>query len=442
MPPKQASQPRGKVQYWRGKLKVLVKDMRDKLGSEALVRCVRASLLADELAMLQSETAEPALSAFGEEVAEQSARNPALQECVAKAAQKVFGTRAKARKHILVPGARLWGRVRSGRAKQKPGRKSKVHATAIRDKVRIYLLENATQTSKLMKTSKDGVAPVYNLNASRRKLWTRSVEMQRLVSLDVWYRHLKAQHKNFVRLKCRTDICTFCHKYDKTILPALRKDVDTVRKQIESLVPPYFQDLDSHWEHMQQLGRTDVDDRQSLQYVKFLKLYMDQTAEVRMKQAALPRTVALRQQLKEAEASGCATLAQHIEALESCSHHFQAVKRQHNDRERMEDGLPQHAILVQLDFMENMTWPLGPEEAQDWFWATSRESMTTLGFYVCVWRGNRLCKENYHYISQILNHDSAYACQCLPLAVTLADCLSRRTNKALQLKSLLRADVS
>lgn len=65
-------------------------------------------------AMLQTQTEEPALSALGEEVDEQSAGNPALQEFVARAAQKVFGTVAKAWQHI-VPGARLWGRVRSGR---------------------------------------------------------------------------------------------------------------------------------------------------------------------------------------------------------------------------------------------------------------------------------------------------------------------------------------
>ena len=102
--------------------------------------------------------------------------------------------------------------------------------------------------------------------------------------------------------------------------------------------------------------------------------------------------------------------------FEKCgSHHFHTVRRQHSQREAHEEKLPKDALLVQLDFMENMSWPLGPEEAQDWFWATSREAMTTLGFYVCVWRGNVLCKENYHYISQILNHDSAYACQCLCL---------------------------
>jgi len=53
-----------------------------------------------------------------------------------------------------------------------------------------------------------------------------------------------------------------------------------------------------------------------------------------------------------------------------------------------EHNLHKNALLIQLDFMENMTWPLGVE-AQDWFWATSRESMTTLGFYVVLWAGGK-----------------------------------------------------
>ena len=60
-----------------------------------------------------------------------------------------------------------------------------------------------------------------------------------------------------------------------------------------------------------------------------------------------------------------------------------------------------------------MTWPLGPEEAQDWFWATARESMTTLGFYVHYWSEESEIREYYHYISQILNHDASHAVTAL-----------------------------
>ncbi|CAK9057397.1 Uncharacterized protein SCF082_LOCUS30952, partial [Durusdinium trenchii] len=229
----------------------------------------------------------------------------------------------------------------------------------------------------------------------------------------VWYKHLRAHHANFVRLKCRTDVCTFCHKYDKVLLPALRKDLASARGEVESVDAKYFESFDKHWESMKAQNRTDPDDYLSLQHVKFFKLFLDKTSDERSQKATPLGTVAFRQRLKEAEAKASHMMANYLDVLESCSHHFQTVHRQHQRREFLEDQLSKDSILVQLDFMENMSWPLGPEEAQDWFWATSRETMTTLGFYVCRWKGRALCKENYHYVSQILNHDSAYACQCL-----------------------------
>ena len=414
MPPKPVANTKNVEKNARNKLATLLVEIREKIGAEGLVRCIKRSVSKEELALLQQGSSESSLSSFAKHVAEQSKGEPALEEVVAKAAQSCIGGRSKARQLVRVPGFRLWGRVKKNVAKQRPGRKSKVHSEAIADKVRIYLLENTTVTSKLMKC-KGQVLPVYNLKASRSRLWARSEAMQALMSRPVWYKHLKAHHGNFVRLKCRTDVCTFCRKYDKVLLPALRKDLTAAREQVENASSNYFSDLDAHWQAMKQHGRTDPDDALSLQYVKFFKLFLDKNAEERMRQPTPVGTVASRQQLKEAEAAASSSLAKYVEILQSCSHHFHTVRRQHSQREAHEEKLPKDALLVQLDFMENMSWPLGPEEAQDWFWATSREAMTTLGFYVCVWRGNVLCKENYHYISQILNHDSAYACQCLCL---------------------------
>jgi hypothetical protein len=145
---------------------------------------------------------------------------------------------------------------------------------------------------------------------------------------------------------------------------------------------------------------------------------MDKTSSVRYRTAAAPGTVRGRQDLKEAEASGATTLRKYIDILECCAHHFAGVRRHHERREQQENNLPPNLLVVQLDYMENMTWPLGPEEAQDWFWATSRESMTTLGFYVSFWRNGCRHREYWHYISQVMNHDSAFAVACLQLAAT------------------------
>ena len=324
MPPKPVANTKNVEEYARNKLATLLVEIREKIGAEGLVRCIKRSVSKEEL--------QNHLSSFAKHVAEQSKGEPALEEVIAKAAQSCIGGRSKARQLVRVPGFRLWGRVKKNVAKQRPGRKSKIHSKAIADKVRIYLLENTTVTSKLMKC-KGQVLPVYNLKGSRSRLWARSEAMQALMSRPVWYKHLKAHHGNFVRLKCRTDVCTFCHKYDKVLLPALRKDLTAAHEQVENASSNYFSDLDAHWQAMKQ-HLSYPDDALSLQYVKFFKLFLDKNAEERMRQPTPVGTVASRQQLKEAEAAASSSLAKYVEILQSCSHHFHTVRRQHSQREQ------------------------------------------------------------------------------------------------------------
>ncbi|CAE8680493.1 unnamed protein product [Polarella glacialis] len=111
------------------------------------------------------------------------------------------------------------------------------------------------------------------------------------------------------------------------------------------------------------------------------------------------------------EADAMAALAKANVILECCEHHFSGVKRQHGFREDKVDNLEHHCVDIQVDFMENMTTPLGPEEAQDWFWATARQSITTLGFYAHYWLNGVEHHQYFHFISDILNHDSAFAVQ-------------------------------
>ncbi len=71
--------------------------------------------------------------------------------------------------------------------------------------------------------------------------------------------------------------------------------------------------------------------------------------------------------------SSARTLSSSSRVLEARASLFGCAQRQHEA----------------VDYMQNQTWPLGPEEAQDWFWATSRQSMTTSGFYVAFCRPSR-----------------------------------------------------
>lgn len=146
------------------------------------------------------------------------------------------------------------------------------------------------------------------------------------------------------------------------------------------------------------------------------KLATSSQTEVPDVRGALGRRLALHQ----AEADAAADLRRMESTLQSCEHHFHSVRRQHSHREEMLTSPVAGELDIQLDFMENMTLPLGPEEVQDWFWATARESVTTLGFFVSFLDSRGVHHQQYyHYISDILDHTSLYA------VTALTDLLSR-----------------
>lgn len=220
-----------------------------------------------------------------------------------------------------------------------------------------------------------------------------------------------------VSCKCLSDFA-----FGQHYIPTRKKDLLAARGAVEALQSDYFAPMDVHWEKMKKEGRTDVDDWLSLQYVRTLKIFMDKTSLASMKIPTAPGKVKFRQDLKEAEAASIHTLSKYCTTLEACAHHFGAVQRQHEAREKLETSLPPTSMVLQLDYMENQSWPLGPEESQDWYWATSRQSMTTVGFYATFWKGGVQRKQYHHYISCILNHDSAYANQCLFLGFAFSYC--------------------
>ena len=57
----------------------------------------------------------------------------------------------------------------------------------------------------------------------------------------IWYLHLEKHHKQFQKLKCRSDVCTYCPKYDTTILPMLRRGLERCVGGVRSVQEDYFE---------------------------------------------------------------------------------------------------------------------------------------------------------------------------------------------------------
>ena len=374
---------RGKLQYWKRRLQVEFAKVRDALGSLGLAKAISRCLPVEERAVVRDalglEDAE-LKGKVADSLAAASSNDPSLKVAIAKAAQEVIGTHSKSKKVLQVPGRRLWRRVKQNIPRKKPGRRNILNAQSVIQKVRLYLMENSNQTAKLMKVG-ECVLQVRNLKRSRHKLWNSSTSMRNLMSKALRYRHLKAHHKQFVQLRCKTDVCSYCHKFDWKVLSALRKDLKTCKGQIAALQSNYFDSLDQEWARLLQDGQVDPDGELSLQYVEKLKALLDSTAAKRISERTRAGTVKHRQEMKAAEAVARKVLKEHVGCLRCCYNHFATARRQHRAREALATDLPSSTVVIQFDFMQNMTWPLGPEEESSWWWATARCSMTTLGFF-------------------------------------------------------------
>jgi hypothetical protein len=159
--------------------------------------------------------------------------------------------------------------------------------------------------------------------------------MQQLMSLSIWFRHAKKHHPEFIRTKTRTDLCAFCHKYDKVFLPDLRRTIQRSMGRLAALEPRYFAPFSAKWEELSQQGKTDPDGAASLQYVKALAAYIDRSHERRQGQRVPDEAGAMahRMSLHIEEAAARHDLEEALLVLRACEHHFSSVRRQHASRD-------------------------------------------------------------------------------------------------------------
>ena len=102
----------------------------------------------------------------------------------------------------------------------------------VRERVRRYLEQNCTPSSKYMlsrltgkgkeKVRGEGVVQIMASSANRKRLWRASPDMMRLMKSRSWLHHPRKHHTHFRRCEKRVDVCTYCHKYDKMVMPQAR----------------------------------------------------------------------------------------------------------------------------------------------------------------------------------------------------------------------------
>ena len=81
--------------------------------------------------------------------------------------------------------------------------------------------------------------------------------------------------------------------------------------------------------------------------------------------------------LHRAEAAAVHALNQLVPDLEEFQHYWQTLKTQHLTSENFVSKPVENPSHTQLDYKENNTSLLGPDEGGDWHWATAREQVFT-----------------------------------------------------------------
>lgn len=82
----------------------------------------------------------------------------------------------------------------------------------------------------------------------------------------------------------------------------------------------------------------------------------------------------------------------------------------------MIDAPKKHILDVQFDFRENTTLLVGPEEEQEWRFATARQGHTPLGFYGAFLSFEEVLVQRhiyFHFVSDILDHTALFVALAL-----------------------------
>ena len=206
------------------------------------------------------------------------------------------------------------------------------------------------------------------------------------------------------------------------MIPQLTLRIREAEGRLIRLRANYFQPLTAQWKAKEKAGKTDPAGKSSKQYVLGLCTFLDreiaQWRELRTPTGQFEHND---------EVLRAATLSRHeldewLAKLNYCEQHFHAVKRRHACRERMLKQPCLGDIDVQLDFKENDSVPLAPEETQDMFWGSAHQAVTTLGFCVTHRKSTYPCNietRYFYYCTYIRDHTQLFA------AVALKDLLER-----------------
>ena len=313
-------------------------------------------------------------------------------------------------------GRKQYQKVRAMAPQEEPatsssrgGRPSLVQSKAIRDIVEKELEANVQDSERVVvvgRGEKKRLVIARTLLKSRYRLWCETRELNKTMSRNTFNHVLKLHFPHVRNPRRSTDICKHCKTFSKHILPAANRDSARIRNKICTIYPEYFQRLDSA-----PAPHTSGKDDQDVETLRRLTSFVNHSADnPEQDQARMSLSLADRLSLHAIEAKGAHLLKGHLDLVEAYIWHQISQRRQSVFVRSHRDAPRPNCALLQMDYKENVRYPLSPEETSEEWHAQNKLSLTVFGANAIVPKiGGGHIEFFILLTSDILDHDAQAA---------------------------------
>ena len=254
------------------------------------------------------------------------------------------------------------------------GRPSLVPAADVIAFAKEILDENTKESERVVivgRGSKRKMVIAKHLTQTKYRIWCSNKKLRQRISWTTFRRMLRIHFPHVRNPRRNTDVCSHCKTYRTVVLPTAKKCVQKIREALCRVCPMYFQAFDNK-------AHTLEDDGEFFEIFRAFIHPREQTAARDDMRKDLSRTVRLR--LHSLEAEALRRLTPQVELVQAYEWHQVSARRQSLFLKSMRDGaLPRSTALVQVDFKENVKYPMSPDETGDEWHAQSKLSLTVFG---------------------------------------------------------------
>ena len=215
-----------------------------------------------------------------------------------------------------------------------------------------------------------------HLTKNKHRLWCEHDTLNQEMSWGTFHKILRFHFPHVRKPHRNTDVCYHCKIFDKEILPDALKSVQGHRANIVEVLQDYFSPFDREAEK-----RGLSQSQEEVQYIElFYNFLHDRESTSSRDPLRKNLSRADRITLHSLEADALHHLKGHLELVKAYEWHKISARRQADFLKSMrEGGLPQSTALLQVDFKENIKYPMGPNETSEEWHAQNKLSLTVFG---------------------------------------------------------------